>query len=110
MGAMTGIQILNYLIGALICIYNGLILFFMFYLRSHHNEVWASFAGEGVFKSTGLIDSYRFVRTGIYALFGKGHWKLKDRGATAYVFAIRAAFLALIPLVLIYVHLKNGTS
>jgi hypothetical protein len=107
---MTDIQILNYVIGALVIVYNGLILFFMFYLRDHHNEVWASFSGKGAFALTGPIDSYRFVRTGLYALFQSGYRTLNDWHVTAYVFAIRALLLALIPLMLIYVHLKNGVA
>jgi hypothetical protein len=101
---MTGIHVLNYAIGALVVIYNGLILSFMFYLRDHHNEVWTSFAGKGVFETSG-IDGYRFVRTGIYALFESRHRKLKDRNATVCVIAIRTVLVALILLVLLYSQL-----
>jgi hypothetical protein len=59
---MTDVQTLNYVIGTLIVVYNGLIFFFMYYLRGHHNEVWSSFAGQGFFASSGPLDSYRFVR------------------------------------------------
>jgi hypothetical protein len=104
---MTSVQILNYVIGALVAIYNGLIVLFMMFLRRRHNDVWASFAGKGIFETSGPIDSYRFVRTGFYALFEGGHRKLKDRRATAYVFAIRAMLVALIPLVLVYEHLRG---
>ena len=79
--------------------YNALIFLLMRYLKRHHNELWKSFAGRGFFAAAGGTESYRFVRTGFYALFQKDHRDLKDRRAMAYVYSIRALFVALFPLV-----------
>jgi hypothetical protein len=87
---------LTWAIFGLVVAYNAAVLLFMMYLRRHHYELWRSFARQGVFQTAGPIDSYRFVRTGIYAVFQSDHWKLADRTATAFVFAIRIMLVAIL--------------
>jgi hypothetical protein len=101
---------LNYLIFAMTVIYLGLVILFCLRLRGHHSDVWQSFAGKGIFSSAGPIDSYQFVRAGLYAIFQKEHRTLNDKVATGYVIGIRAMLLMLVPLILVYWSSKPGQT
>ena len=93
----------KWIIFGLVLAYNAGILLFMAYLKSHHHELWSSFAGQGIFGG-------RFVRTGIYALFQGDHWNLKDRTATGFVFAIRFMAIACVIFVLPVVALMRAPN
>ena len=100
---MTDHQALNFIIFVFVAAYNGTIFAFMFYLKRAHRTLWDSFGGPGIFNTDGPIDSYRFVRTGLYALFQRGHWSLRDCNATLFVFAIRGQLLLCLVLIAVFV-------
>jgi hypothetical protein len=102
------IEIFGWLIFAGTVAYYGSLTFFVFYLRSRHNEKWKSFAGKGPFhvpERYHYLDFWRWFRIAIYALFQKGHWQLKDSTVTMLVFAIRILCVAL-TLAALYAWLK----
>src|SRR5689334_2597251 len=103
-------QALNYLIFGGTVIYIAMIVLLARRIRERHQALWSAFAGKGILAASGPIDSYRFVRTGLYALLQGDHWQLRDRMATALVFAIRALFLVLIVLIAIYVQVRGELS
>jgi len=103
-------EVWNWVGFALAVALNTTVWLFMVYLKRHHHELWRSFAGQGFFQANGPIDSYRFVRTGMYALFQGDHWKLRDRAATAFVFAIRIMLVAGMLVAFWYSALTQGAN
>jgi hypothetical protein len=98
-GDMTALEIIGWCVFASALAYYGSLTFFVFYLKSHHNEKWKSFAGKGPFRMPEryhYLDFWRWCRIAIFALFEAGHWRLKDSTVTIFVFVLRILCVALL--------------
>ena len=83
-----------WIVFAMVVAYNGAILSLAFYLQSHHPEVWSSFNSDWFPGSSQF--SYRFVRTGFYAVFQSKYQRLHDERVRLHVLAIRVLLVATI--------------
>ena len=105
---MSDEEILWWVIFVLVAAYNGTIFYLMLYLERAHRELWLSFGGKGYFATGGYLDSYRFLRTGFFAVFQGRHRMLNDGKVTALVFAIRVMLIAIAALIFAHMQMKGA--
>ena len=91
-----------WILGAVILAYNLAILFLALHIQKRRPNLWASFGGDWLETPNGSPQfSYRFVRTGFFALFQSKYLDLGDFTVDIYVYAIRALLIVAIAMIVV---------
>ena len=91
-----------WILGAVILAYNGAVFSLALYIQKRHPDLWGSFGGDWLETPNGSMQfSYRFARTGFYAVFQSKYRELGDVIVDRYVFAIRALLVLILVLIVV---------